>query len=66
MEEPKPKLTMYVDKADVYEDDYLVATFTIFDDTSYTMTVNEKIITPDNLRELASILEKLEKGLKDG
>ena len=64
MEESKPKLTMYVDKADVYEDDYLVATFTIFDSDTYTMTVNEKIVTPDNLRELADILEKLEEGLK--
>ena len=55
---------MYVDKADVYEDDYLVATFTIFDSDTYTMTVNEKIVTPDNLKELADILEKLEEGLK--
>ena len=64
MKESKQKLTMFIDKADVYEDDYLVATFTIFDGASYTMTVNEKIITPDNLRELADILEKLEEGLK--
>lgn len=59
-EQTKQKLTMFIDKADVYEDDYLVATFSIFDDTSYTMTVNNKIVTPDNLRELADILEKLE------
>jgi hypothetical protein len=64
MEGTEPKLIMYIDKADVYEDDYLLATFTIFDADTYTMTVNEKIITPDNLRELAGILEKLEEGLK--
>ena len=64
MKESKPKLTMYVDKADVYEDDYLVATFTIFDSETYTMTVKEKIVTSDNLRELAGILEKLEEGLR--
>jgi hypothetical protein len=65
MEESKPKLTMFIDKADVYEDDYLVATFKMFDGDSYTMTVNEKIVTPDNLRELADILEKLEERLKE-
>lgn len=63
-EQNKPKLTMFIDKADVYEDDYLVATFSTFDDTSYTMTVNNKIVTPDNLKELANILEKLEENLK--
>ena len=63
MEESKPKLTMYVDKADVYEDDYLVATFAIFDSESYTLTIDNKLVTPDNLREMADILAKLQKEL---
>lgn len=63
-EQSKQKLTMFIDKADVYEDDYLVATFAIFDADTYTMTVDNKIIKPDTLRELAGILEKLEEGLK--
>ena len=62
-------MTAYPIKYEVYEDDgctELMATFNAFDEETFEVKIDDKLISSKDLRELARLLEIAEKQLKEG
>ncbi len=59
----------YPTKYEVYEDNEcteLMAKFTAFDEDTFEVKIDDKLISSKDLRELARLLEIAEKQLKEG
>ena len=62
-------MTAYPIKYEVYEDDScteLMATLSAFDEDTFEVKIDDKLISSKDLRELARLLEIAEKQLKEG
>jgi len=62
-------MTAYPTKYEIYEDDEcteLMATFNAFDEETFEVKVDNKLISSGDLIKLAKLLEIAEKQLKEG
>jgi hypothetical protein len=60
-------MRMYPVKYEIVDDaETLVGTFEAFDESSFTITINDVILSPDDLRTIADRLELAQKHLKEG
>ena len=56
----------YPTQYEVYEDNELIAKFQAFDECSFSVTIEDKIIESENLKKIAQLLEIAEKQLEEG
>ena len=62
-------LKLYPTEFEVYDDEedkYQVAKFTAFDEETFSISIEDKIISPDELRKIADMLDASLKLLKEG
>ena len=62
-------LKLYPTEFEVYDDEedkYQVAKFTAFDEETFSISIEDKIISPDELRKIADMLDTSLKLLKEG
>lgn len=54
-------MKIYITEIEIYDDDkqspMLLAKLKCFDDETYSITIDDKIIDPDDLRKIADLLE---------
>ena len=62
-------LKLHPTEFEVYDDEedkYQVAKFTAFDEETFSISIEDKIISPDELRKIADMLDISLKLLKEG
>ena len=62
-------LKLHPTEFEVYDDEedkYQVAKFTAFDEETFSISIEDKIISPDELRKIADMLDASLKLLKEG